>query len=235
LLGSPEGDSLTAAGLSIRKLTQKLGRYVLPPEIDFINNKNIDPMVMYMFEFSYELDKDDLSYIWQNLAPRNFRELSYQHASTAHTLGPNELLSNALLSENPNMRWMVFKIKQRAEDNYYNKVVDQAGASSGEAIYDDLKTKSGYQLGYNWPYDYLSFVEMIKIDAEILMVPRRQTGRLADESETPTMDPATALVAAISEISATTTSTMSTPSPVIAGYSPTPTAVGSGGGTTGGY
>ena len=130
---------------------------------------------------------------------------------------------------------MVFKIKQRAEDNYYNKVVDQAGASSGEAIYDDLKTKSGYQLGYNWPYDYLSFVEMIKIDAEILMVPRRQTGRLADESETPTMDPATALVAAISEISATTTSTMSTPSPVIAGYSPTPTAVGSGGGTTGGY
>ena len=27
---------------------------------------------MYMFEFKYELDRDDLSYIWQNLAPKKF-------------------------------------------------------------------------------------------------------------------------------------------------------------------
>ena len=29
---------------------------------------------MYFFEFEYELDKDDLSYIWQNIAPRNYKK-----------------------------------------------------------------------------------------------------------------------------------------------------------------
>ncbi|HAI41682.1 MAG TPA: hypothetical protein DCM40_27990, partial [Maribacter sp.] len=28
---------------------------------------------------------------------------------------------------------------------------------------------SGYQVDYNWPYDYLSFVEMVNMDVEVLM------------------------------------------------------------------
>ena len=48
-----------------------MNRYVLPPQLDFINNTLIDPMVMYIFEFKYELDKNDLSYIWQNIAPEH--------------------------------------------------------------------------------------------------------------------------------------------------------------------
>ena len=30
---------------------------------------------------------------------------------------------------------------------------------------------SAYKVGYNWPYDFLSFVEKIKIDAEVLYKP----------------------------------------------------------------
>ena len=47
-----------------------------------LSNENVDLHlniffpVMYMFEFTYELDQDDLSYIWQNLAPRNYKKIS---------------------------------------------------------------------------------------------------------------------------------------------------------------
>ena len=178
-IGSAEGDSMIAAGESIRKLLSKMERYVLPPELDFLNNKDIDPMVIYMFEFSYDLNKDDLSYIWQNLAPSKSKELTYQHSSVAHMLGDSELMNSQLLSENPNLRWMVLKVKQKAEDNYYNKTQPQARSATDSEIFDDLKTDSGYKLGYNWPYDYLSIVEMIKMDVEILLVPRTPTRSLS--------------------------------------------------------
>ena len=166
--GSLEGDTLTTAGESIRKLLQKMKRYVLPPQFDFINNKDVDPMVMYIFEFKYEFDKDDLSYIWQNLAPRNYRDITFQHQSIAHELMNTELLTERNLLSNENMRWMVFKIKQRAQSNYFDKRTPQVGESAGREIFDLFKSPEGYTVGFNWPYDYLSFVEKIKVDAEVL-------------------------------------------------------------------
>ena len=82
--GTATGDTLETAGASIRKLLQKMDRYVLPPEFDFINNADISPVVMYMFEFEYTLDVDDLSYIWQNLAPRDYKKLQLTSTDTAH-------------------------------------------------------------------------------------------------------------------------------------------------------
>ena len=55
-----------------------MDRYVFPPQFDFKNNDSIDPIVMYIFEFEYKLDRDDLSYIWQNLAPRNYKKMEIQ-------------------------------------------------------------------------------------------------------------------------------------------------------------
>ena len=34
---------------------------------------------------------------------------------------------------------------------------------------DSPNTSKGYQVEYNWPYDYVSFVEMINMDVEVLM------------------------------------------------------------------
>jgi len=31
-----------------------------------------------------------------------------------------------------------------------------------------VSSNSGYEIGFNWPYDYVSFVEMVKMDAEVL-------------------------------------------------------------------
>jgi hypothetical protein len=166
--GSAEGDILTTAGESIRKLTQKMERYVLPPQFDFLNNKKVKPLVMYIFEFEYKFDKDDLSYIWQNLAPRNYRDITFQQQSIAHELMDTELLTESNLLDNENLRWMVFKVKQRRQAKYYDKIVPQVGESAGKEIFDLFATKEGYKFGFNWPYDYLSFVEKIKVDAEVL-------------------------------------------------------------------
>ena len=220
--GSLTGDSLEASGESIRKLVQKMNRFILPPQFDFVNNGDVDPIVMYMFEFQYKLDKDDLAYIWQNLAPRNYKRLDLVAETIAHDLGDTQLLSEKNIFDNENLRWMLFKVKQRSQANYDDLIADQAESSttvgrmgsqgaqslttglagfggsigggsrgsgtgnsiggsaiagmSGQSSNQSLKTPQastepspdGYPIAFNWPYDYISFVEMVKFDAQIL-------------------------------------------------------------------
>jgi len=167
--GSADGDSLETAGESIRKMVQKMQRYVLPPQFDSINFSEIDPIVMYFFEFKYEFDKDDLSYIWQNLAPRDYKKITFQESSVAHDLMNTELLDEQNIIDNPNLRWMVFKVKQKAEKDYYDLVLPQIKAARPTTLLDKPETdKDDEYLQFNWPYDYLSFVELVKIEADAL-------------------------------------------------------------------
>ena len=172
--GSLSGDSLDAAGKSIRKLLQKMDKYILPPQFDFKNNDSVDPIVMYMFEFEYKLDKDDLSYIWQNIAPRDYRKMEIQVESVAHELINTELLDEDILMNNENLRWMVFKVKQKGQTEYNDQIVTQAGSSNSsifnmkEGSLNRTSESDDYNLAFNWPYDYLSFVEMVKFEAEVL-------------------------------------------------------------------
>lgn len=164
---SATGDSLDTAGQSIRQLVAKMKDYVLPKRFDFLRNPLIDPIVMYMFEFKYELDKDDLSYIWQNLAPRNYERLLMQKDVVAHELFNTELLTEKNIMENSNLRWMVFKVKQRSQKVYRDKVVPKFGMTTTDPIVAGT-TEEDYPLLYNWPYDYLSIVESVKLEAEVL-------------------------------------------------------------------
>ena len=167
--GSADGDSLEASGESIRKMVQKMKRYVLPPQFDFINFDEIDPVVMYFFEFKYELDKDDLSYIWQNLAPRDFEKITFQEASVAHDLMNTELLEESNIIDNPNLRWMVFKVKQKAGKDYYDLIETQAKSARPTTTLDTSDTdKDKEYTQFNWPYDYLSFVELVRMEADVL-------------------------------------------------------------------
>jgi len=167
--GTIEGDSLDSAGASIRKLVDRMDEYVLPPQFDFLNNDRISPIVMYMFEFEYELDADDLSYIWQNLAPRNYKTMQLQQDSTAHELINTELLTEKNLLSNPNLRWMVFKVKQRSQARYTDMTVSQISQTSRQKSLADAREfdKKEYPLNYNWPYDFVSIVESIKLDVEM--------------------------------------------------------------------
>ena len=185
-IGSAEGDSLITAGESIRKQLQKMKRYVLPPEMDFLNNESLPAIAMYIFEFEYTFDKDDLNYMWQNLAPRDSQKISFQSQSVAHELINTELLSETELAENQNLRWMVFKVKQKAQADYYDLTLPQVGEAQilgvgGTTVptgnKGQIKTKSGSVVKYNWPYDYVSLIELIKIDAQILYSEPRTISR----------------------------------------------------------
>ena len=120
---------------------------------------------MYLFEFKYDLDQDDLSYIWQNLAPRNYKKMSFQTEAVAHELFNTELLTEQNLMENPNLRWMVFKVKQKSQAQYQDLTVRQASSAGSKLM---QKPTAGYPLKFNWPYDYVSIVELAKIEAEVL-------------------------------------------------------------------
>jgi hypothetical protein len=165
--GSAAGDSLLSAGESIRRQVTLMENYVMPPEFDFIANRDLIPVAMYIFEFEFEFDQDDLSYMWQNLAPRSYKKFSFNHSEVGHELLTTELLSETNLVDNEELRWMVFKVKQKSQADYYDKLSTQAGQVPFTRG-DYSLNAAGYKLAYNWPYDYVSMIERIKIDAEIL-------------------------------------------------------------------
>ena len=40
-------------------------KYVIPPNLDFLHNDQINPFVMFMIEYSVDLSEKDLQNIWQ--------------------------------------------------------------------------------------------------------------------------------------------------------------------------
>jgi hypothetical protein len=85
----------------------------------------------------------------------------------AHELFNTELLTEKNIMENSNLRWMVFKVKQRSQKVYRDKVVPKFGTTTTDPLVAGTSEKV-YPLLYNWPYDYLSIVESVKLEAEVL-------------------------------------------------------------------
>ncbi len=172
-------------------MVDAMQKYVLPPKFDFVTNPDaVDPFAMYIFEFEHTLNRDDLVDIWQGLPPRigqAFDTTSEEFKSgkgspsseivkdveIAHPLIVGELLSKDSLPSQ--LRWMVFKIKQKAKTNYFDMVIkDQLNADNnfnkgkaGEIGRSNSSKQSSPKYGYNWPYDYFSLVELVKLDAEV--------------------------------------------------------------------
>ena len=181
-LVQPNTDGSDDAGNTIKQLSSYLDRYVFPPMFDFKTNKDTTPVSMYVFEFDYDLDQNDLSYIWQNLPPVNSRKVEKKTATISHKLLYNELMghANALRNQtlDSNIQWMVFKVKQRAKVDYTEylgvKIVDTDNlpvtnnsllSSKDENLFTDVK------YSYNWPYDFFSLVELAEMKATIDLEP----------------------------------------------------------------
>jgi hypothetical protein len=69
---------------------------------------------------------------------------------------------------------MVFKVKQKAQKNYYDKVVGTSKVTFSNELSDDISAAKGVNsksspitYSYNWPYDYFSLVELAKIDSTV--------------------------------------------------------------------
>ena len=46
-----------------------MDKYIIPPELDFLNRDDVRPFVMYLFEFTENLSEQDLADIWQGVMP----------------------------------------------------------------------------------------------------------------------------------------------------------------------
>ena len=143
-------------------MMEKLKQYVFPPQFDFTTG--FSPVVMYIFEFEHDFSQQDLVDMWQNLPPD---ETSIARGNIDSAVASTDLLEKLeqLGSSLKDVQWMVFKVKQRASYNYFNKTLSTKDDERSLAI--GAEDNNGLKYSYNWPYDYFSLVELVKIDAEV--------------------------------------------------------------------
>ena len=91
-------------------------------------------------------------------------------------------------------QWLVFKVKQKAQRNYYLKTdnveddenyrftepkgadvetskytIDTSKRGKTKVVLNDaiIDKKFNSKYSYNWPYDFFSMVELVKLDAQV--------------------------------------------------------------------
>jgi len=152
---------------SITQTYDRMSKFVIPPQFDYRHYSDIDPFVMYILHTKIDLSKQDLVDIWQNVMPDTFETMTKDHIELGHKLEEYEFFHS---SDIPNdIRFMMFKVKQRAEWNYYNvlpsknddkkfkfKILDESGEYAEKEP----------TFSYNWPYDFISLVSNAKLDVE---------------------------------------------------------------------
>lgn len=158
----PMDPNVYKPGQSIVDQIERMQKYVIPPSLDFIKNENMAPFQMYIFEFSHTLDKQDLSDIWQGVMPKISVKAEQQTSKISHFLTNNELLLGKPITDE--VRWMVFKVKQRAEYSYDKLKLKSVGG--GQFISNEIPLEEPLY-SYNWPYDFFSLVELAKITTGI--------------------------------------------------------------------
>ena len=162
---------------SIFNMVNSMMRYNIPPQFNFLKYNNpedryIEPFAMYIFDFSVTLDRSDLANIWQNVTPDigldtyDGGEGSRIISSTEveHDFSDNNLLSEGKFDED--VQWMVFKVKQKAQVNYFKKrrfdKLPDGHPEKKISVENDI-----FDYGFNWPYDYFSLVELVNIGAQV--------------------------------------------------------------------
>jgi hypothetical protein len=165
---------------SLVKLYSAMGKYVFPPTFDFFNYEEDDvnyaPISMYVFEFSHTFSQEDLVRIWQNLPPQLGTKVEFAEQTLTHALDGSGIIDTIRSqgeNKNADLKWLVFKVKQRAKTNFEDKQL----AKRVQA--DPRLTQVNVQVGnrpnpveekysYNWPYDNFSLVEFGKMDFEVI-------------------------------------------------------------------
>lgn len=170
------GPAQSQIGRSVLLQLDKMEKFVFPPSFDFLRFPDVEPVAMYAFEFSHTLSQQDLSDIWQNLPPDIGSTMEVSEVAITHPLLQKELLGqggeegNQKIDMPERLKWMVFKVKQRAATNYFKKTVLR-NPEVNTAVNDSNVTKDEFgdtsPIQYNWPYDFFSLVELVKIDAEV--------------------------------------------------------------------
>lgn len=152
---------------SIISMMKKMVNYNIPPHLNWLlTPKRIEPFVMYIAEFENKLSKQDLADIWQGTMPTIAQTPEEQQVSLENFIAKDQLFGYDLgTAETPieifkkfEIKGKVFKIKKRANNNYYKLTANTED--------DDRFSAAGTDwYSYNWPYDYFSLVELVNIQA----------------------------------------------------------------------
>lgn len=159
---------------SISRMIKGMKKYNLPPRYDFIRyplKKSQSPFAMYIFEFHHVLSKQDLSDIWQGLPPQLTNTAVHDSVTITHDLSAVDFFEENNLPKN--VRWMVFKVKKRANDNYFATTSDSSDDRRFEFDFEFGKMPPKYN--YNWPYDFFTMLEMIQVEAGLDIVENKTT------------------------------------------------------------
>ena len=168
------GSSKNIEHTSISNMIRAMKKYVFPPKFNFLRSIKATPFAMYIFEFTHTLDKQDLSDIWQNLMPDIAVTAEQQDVVISHDVSKYDFFGEHagpfnLKEEHPDIRWMIFKVKKKAEESYYNITADTTDDDRFKFGFGDQTKRPDYT--YNWPYDFFSLVELAKIDSSITIEP----------------------------------------------------------------
>ena len=168
-------------------MVNKMQKYYFPPHMDFLTydgkrihpspnspfGDSVQPFAMYIFEFHHCLSKKDLIDIWQNLMPRIAEKAQKDESIITHTQDDSAGFFN-IGDITSDTRWMIFKVKQKAQQSYYDVTADTYDDSRFKFDIGQSKVKPKYS--YNWPYDFFSLVELVQIEAETTIKAPRKPG-----------------------------------------------------------
>jgi len=150
---------------SIIKLMRSMTKYVIPPHLNWLKNKSIDPFVMYIFEFKQTLDTEDLSDIWQGLMPKCSYNVEEDTVTIDHDLSKDEMFHGKNLPDD--VRLKMFKVKQNANISYYDLTETNADDKKFVFKFGNSSQAQRPEYSYNWPYDFFSLVELVNVEAGI--------------------------------------------------------------------
>lgn len=175
----------------MKDMKKRMKDYVLPPRFDFLTNEDMDAVAMYIFEFKHTFNKRDLQNMWQALPPETLMDVKdpkHSEVSISHQLlppdffGPNKIgegesafIPNLNTMIRPTTQWLIFKVKQKADKNYFSKTADSGDDSKFKFRIETIGKETAKDFvpdySFNWPYDFFSMVELAKIDAKLDFTP----------------------------------------------------------------
>lgn len=162
---------------TITDMIQNMVKFVVPPQMDFVKFQDIHPFVMYMFDFSTILNKRDLINIWHGIMPEPAIRMEKDEIVITHEMNEDEFFHGKELPDD--IRWLVFKVKQRANQNYFEVTTDASDDNRFKFDFQgDGKVEVVPDLNYNWPYDYFSLVELSKIEVEVQLTNKSEVEKL---------------------------------------------------------
>jgi len=154
---------------TISDMIHSMKKYMIPPNLDFVKYNDIDPFVMYVFEFNHTLQQKELTDIWQGVMPSSALKMEEDEVTISHNISKFDFFGNVADRKMlGNMKFLIFKVKRKARHNYYELTKDSTDDARFNFTFQGDPTAGAVGLGgsYNWPYDFFSLIEKAKIEAK---------------------------------------------------------------------